>query len=64
MKIQDLKKGEYFTVKPIAEPKESQVYVYDGYNRHTKKYVALKFNDFCVFREFKKDTEIYTDFIF
>lgn len=64
MKIQELKKGDYFTVKPIAEPKESQVFVYDGYNRSDKKYVGIRFNDICSCREFKKDTEIYTDFIF
>ena len=38
MKIQELKKGDYFTLKPIAEPKESQVYVYDGYDRSERKY--------------------------
>ena len=64
MKIYELKKGEYFTIKPIAEPKESQVFVYDGYNRCDKKYVGIKFSDICSCREFKKDTEVYTDFIF
>ena len=64
MKIQELKKGDYFTVKPIAEPKESQVFVYDGYCRFDKKYVGIKFSDISSSREFKKDTEVYTDFIF
>lgn len=64
MKIQELKKGDYFTVKPIAEPKESQVFVYDGYDRSDRKYVAIKFSDISSSRLFKKDTEVYTDFIF
>ena len=64
MKIQELKKGDYFTVKPIAEPKESQVFVFDGYDRSERKYCATKFSDISVGREFKKDTEVYTDFIF
>ena len=64
MKIQELKKGDYFTVKPIAEPKESQVFVYDGYDRSLKKYCATKFSDISIGREFKKDTEVYTEFTF
>jgi hypothetical protein len=64
MKIQELQKGTYFTVKPIAEPKESQVFVYDGYCRFDKKYVGIKFNNISLSRTFKKDTEVYTDFIF
>lgn len=64
MKIQELKKGDYFTVKPIAEPKESQVFVYDGYDRSLRKYCATKFSNISVDRTFKKDTEVYTDFIF
>lgn len=64
MKIQELKKGDYFTIKPIAEPKESQVFVYDGYDRSDRKYWATKFSDISVGRGFKKDTEVYTDFTF
>lgn len=64
MKIQELKKGDYFTVKPIAEPKESQVFVYDGYDRSERRYCATKFSDISSGRTFKKDTEVYTDFIF
>ena len=64
MKIQELKKGDYFTIKPIAEPKESQVFVYDGYDRSDRKYWATKFSDISVGRGFKKDTEVYVDFTF
>jgi hypothetical protein len=64
MKIQELKKGDYFTIKPIAEPKESQVFVYDGYDRSERKYCATKFSDISIGRTFKKDTEVYIDFTF
>ena len=64
MKIQELKKGEYFTVKPIAEPKESQVFVFDGYDRSLRKYIGIKFNNISLDRAFKKDTEVYTEFTF
>jgi hypothetical protein len=64
MKIQELKKGEYFTIKPVAEPKESQVFVFMGYDRSDKVYWATKFSDIGVSRDFKKGTEVYTDFIF
>ena len=64
MKIQELKKGDYFTIKPIAEPKENQVFVFYGYDRSERKYCATKFSDISSGRTFKKDTEVYTDFIF
>lgn len=37
MKIRNCRKGEYITLKEIAEPKESQVWVNCGYNRSMKK---------------------------
>lgn len=64
MTIKELKKGEYFTIKPIAEPKESQVYVRGEYDRSEKKYSCYKFSDICAERFFKGDKEIYTEFIF
>lgn len=64
MKIQDLKKGDFFTIKPIADPKESQVYIFEGYDRSEKMYWATKFSDISASKTFKKDTVIYTDFTF
>lgn len=64
MTIKELKKGDFFTLKPIANPKESQVYIRDEYDRTDKKYLAVKFNDFCACRSLKPDTIVYTDFIF
>lgn len=64
MKLKDLKRGEYFTLKPIAEPKESQVYIKDEYDRSEKKYLCGKFSDISASRLLKPDTVVYTDFTF
>ena len=36
VKLKDLKKGEWFTRKPIDEPKERQVFIKDFYGREEK----------------------------
>ena len=63
--IKTLKKGDYFTLKDIKQPKESQVYVFEEYDRSEKKYLAYKFNDAGGNgRYFKTGTKVYVDFIF
>lgn len=64
MKLKELKEGEYFTLKPIAEPKESQVYIRGEYDRIEKKYDCGKFSDISYSRFLKGNTEVYTDFTF
>lgn len=64
MTIKELKKGEYFTIKPIENPKESQVYIRDEYDRADKKYCCIKFSDISVSRMFDGNKEVYTDFTF
>ncbi len=64
MTIRDLKIGDYFTLKPIDSPKESQVYVRADYDRSAKKYEAFRFSDVSDSRLFKPTTEVYTDFTF
>ena len=64
MTVKELKKGDYFTLKPIEEPKESQVYVRGEYDRSEKKYSCYKFSDVNAERFYKGDKEVYTDFIF
>ena len=63
-KLKNLKRGEYFTLKLIAEPKENQVYIRGEYDRYEGKYECIKFSDMCYSRLFKGDKEVYTDFIF
>lgn len=63
-KLKDLKKGEYFTLKPIAFPAESQVYVRDEYDRSEKKYWVYKWSDVNAGRFMKGTKEVFTDFTF
>jgi hypothetical protein len=62
--IKDLKKGEYFTLKEIEEPNESQVYVKGEYDRLSKTYSCNKFSDMNSERFFKGDKVVYTGFTF
>ena len=64
MTVKQLKQGEWFTLKPISEPKESQVFVRGEYDRSAKKYECGKFSDISYSRLIKGDTEVYTDFVF
>lgn len=63
-KIKDLKKGEYFTLKQIDEPKESQVYVRGEYDKSERKYECYKWDDVNNTRFYKGDKEVYTGFTF
>lgn len=64
MKLKDLKKGEYFTLKPIEEPKENQVYIRGEYDRTEKKFECGKFSDISYTRYIDGNREVYTDFTF
>lgn len=64
MKLKDLKKDDLFTLKPISEPKESQVFIRGDYDRSLKRFICNPYDDFCKDRFFKGDTEVYVDFIF
>ena len=64
MKIKELKKGDYFTLRSIENPKESQVYVRGDYDRSSRKYECSRFDDFCSFRLFSGSKEVFVDFVF
>lgn len=64
MKIKELKKGEFFTLKPIDNPKETQVYIRGDYDREAHKYSCSKFSDISFSRLFDGSKEVYTDFTF
>lgn len=64
MKIKDLKKGDFFTLKPTENPKESQVFIRGDYIRSEKKYECGKFSDISEFRMFNGDKEVYVEFTF
>lgn len=62
--VKDLKPGEWFTLKPVEEPKESQVYIRGEYDRSERKYECGKFSDISYSRYLKGSTLVYTDFTF
>ena len=64
MKIKELKPGEFFTLRPIAEPKESQVYVRREYDRSERKYWVQRFGDISDGKMMSGDRNVYTEFIF
>ena len=67
MKLKELKKtapDNWFTLKPIAEPKDTQVYIRGCYDRSEKKYWCYKFSDINSGRFISGEKEVYTDFIF
>lgn len=66
MKLKDLKKGEFFALKPHngEEIDEQKVYIKGDYDRSERKYDCGKFSDISHSRLFKGDKEVYTDFTF
>lgn len=64
MKIRELKKGDFFTRKPVGEPKESQVWIRGDYDRSQGKYECVRFDDANRFAYLKGNTEVHTDFVF
>lgn len=64
VKVKDLKKGDFFTLKPIEEPKETQVYIRGDYDRSIKKFCCDKFWDISEWCLLNGDKIVYTDFYF
>lgn len=63
-RLSELKKGEYFTTREIAEPNENQVFVKGDYDRSTKTYSCYKFGDVNEERFFKGTQKIFVEFVF
>ena len=64
MKLKELKKGDWFTLKNISEPKDNQVWIKDEYNRSSKKYLCIRWSDISDSKEISGDKEVYTNFTF
>lgn len=64
MKLKDLKKGQFFTKKPIENPTEKQVWVRGPYDKSTKKYDCYRFDDVNTYSEIPGNKEVFVDFIF
>lgn len=59
-----LTQGDYFTLKPCEEAKESNVWVRGSYDPSSKSYECYKFEDVNHTHFFKSNKVVYTDFIF
>ena len=64
IELRNLKKGDWFTRKPISEPNESQIYIRGHYDAEYKRYEVTHWNDINSTLWLKGDTIVYTDFIF
>ena len=64
VKVKDLKMGDFFTLKPIAEPKEHQVYIRREYDKSERKYWADKFSDISDGKYIDGNRLVYTEFTF
>lgn len=64
MKLKDLKPGDMFTKKNIVEPNEHQVWIRQAYDRSTKKYEIMRFDDICDVQLMDGNKEIFVDFTF
>lgn len=64
IKVKDLKKGEWFTLKPIEQPRESQVFIKSDYDREERKYWATKWSDISDGKYLDGNRVVYTDFEF
>ena len=64
MTIKELKKGQFFTCKPIEYPNENQVWVRGEYDRESKTYSCHRYGDVCDERMMAGTRKVFTDFIF
>ena len=64
IKLKDLKRGEFFTLKAVEEPKETQVYIKEEYDRSERKYWAQKWCDIGDGKYISGDRIVYIDFTF
>lgn len=59
--LKELKKGAWFTLKPIGEPKESQVWVKGDYDKIDKEFSCYSLDDINRERFFKGSKLVYDD---
>ena len=64
MKIKELKRGDFFTLRPIAEPTESQVWIRGNYDRSMRLFECTRFDDISEVRYMEGHRDVYIDFTF
>lgn len=62
--LRSLKKGEYFTRKPVEFPKESQVWVKGDYVRSLNAYECYKWEDINHITFISGKTMVNADIVF
>lgn len=62
MTIKDLKKGDFFTLRPIEKPKAAQIYIRGDYDRGLQAYWCPCFNNMSDIRFIESSREVFTDF--
>lgn len=64
MTVKELKRGEMFTLRPITEPRESQVFIRGEYDQSERKYWCDRFADISDGKFLSGTKEVYQDFVF
>lgn len=64
MTIKELHKGDFFTKKPIENPRDNQVFIRGDYDRSARRYACTRFSDFCDVQLLSGDKTVFCDFIF
>ena len=64
MTVKELKRGDMFTLRPIEEPRESQVFIRGEYDRSERKYWCDRFADISDGKFLSGTKEVYQDFVF
>ena len=59
MTIRELKKGDLFTLKPIEDPKDSQVWIRGEYDRGSKTFSVINWDDINRERFLKPGREVF-----
>lgn len=62
--LKDFKKGEYFTLKNVEYPNDSQVWIKGEYDRSLRAYECTNFSDISRFKYITGNTYVYDEFIF
>jgi hypothetical protein len=64
IELRKVKQGQMFTLKPLPEPREEQVWIRNHYDRASKTYSVSNYADVNRERFLKPNRIVFTDFIF
>lgn len=62
--LKELKKGDWFTRKPLETPTEKQVFIKRDFIRQDKKYICERFSNMNDCITLKGTTKVYIEFTF